>query len=115
MPGARRHSGRKAGFIAIFCEWSNNLVWFPTVLAFIASTLTFALSPALGSNGVSLFVVMMIAFWGTTAIAYSGEHISTRFQNYGVILGSIIPSIRIIGHRNNSLVVSLPVNSYDCR
>lgn len=79
MPGARRYSGRKAWFLAIFSEWSNNLVWFPTVLAFIASTLAFALSPALGSNGVSLFVVMMIAFWGTTAIAYPGENISTRF------------------------------------
>lgn len=89
--------GEKGGFIAIFCEWSNNLVWFPTVLAFIASTLAFALSPALGSNAIYLFVVMMIAFWGTTAIAYFGENVSSKFQNYGVILGSIIPSVLIIG------------------
>ncbi len=89
--------GEKGGFVAIFCEWSNNLVWFPTVLAFIASTLAFALSPALGSNSMYLFVVMMIAFWGTTAIAYFGENISSKFQNYGVILGSIIPSVLIIG------------------
>jgi amino acid transporter len=89
--------GEKGGFVAIFCEWSNNLVWFPTVLAFIASTLAFAISPALGSNPLYLFVVMMIAFWGTTAIAYFGENVSTKFQNYGVILGSIIPSVLIIG------------------
>jgi amino acid transporter len=89
--------GEKGGFVAIFCEWSNNLVWFPTVLAFIASTLAFALSPALGSNSIYLFVVMMIAFWGTTAIAYFGEDVSSKFQNYGVILGSIIPSVLIIG------------------
>ncbi len=88
--------GEKGGFVAIFCEWSNNLVWFPTVLAFIASTLAFALSPSLGSNAIYLFVVMMIAFWGTTVIAYFGEDISTKFQNVGVILGSIIPSILII-------------------
>jgi glutamate:GABA antiporter len=89
--------GEKGGFVAIFCEWSNNLVWFPTVLAFIASTLAFALSPALGSNSIYLFTVMMIAFWGTTAIAYFGENVSSKFQNYGVILGSIIPSVLIIG------------------
>jgi amino acid transporter len=93
----REAFGTKGGFIAIFCEWSNNLVWFPTVLAFIASTLAFALSPALGSSAVYLFVVMMIAFWGTTVIAYFGENVSSKFQNYGVILGSIIPSILIIG------------------
>ena len=86
----------KGGFIAIFCEWSNNLVWFPTVLTFIASTLAFAISPALGTNPVYLFLVMMIAFWGTTLIAYFGEDVSTKFQNYGVILGSIIPSVLII-------------------
>ncbi|MDD1677891.1 MAG: APC family permease [Methanomicrobiales archaeon] len=89
--------GEKGGFTAIFCEWSNNLVWFPTVLAFIASTLAFAISPDLASNPVYLFVVMMIAFWGTTAVAYFGENVSSKFQNYGVILGSIIPSILIIG------------------
>jgi len=89
--------GETGGFFAIFCEWSNNLVWFPTVLAFIASTLAFAISPALGSNAIYLFVVMMIAFWGTTAIAYFGENVSSKFQNYGVILGSIIPSVLIIG------------------
>jgi len=89
--------GEKGGFIAIFCEWSNNLVWFPTVLAFIASTLAFALSPTLGSNPMYLFAVMMIAFWGTTAIALFGEDVSTKFQNIGVIFGSIIPSALIIG------------------
>jgi amino acid transporter len=93
----REAFGTKGGFVAIFCEWSNNLVWFPTVLAFIASTLAFAISPELGANPVYLFTVMMIAFWGTTAIAYFGEDISSKFQNYGVILGSIIPSVLIIG------------------
>jgi glutamate:GABA antiporter len=88
--------GEKGGFTALFCEWSNNLVWFPTVLSFIASTLAFALTPSLATSGLYMFSVMMIAFWGTTAIAYFGEEVSTKFGNVGVILGSIIPSILII-------------------
>ena len=88
--------GEKGGFVAIFCEWSNNLVWFHTVLAFIASTLAFALSPTIAANPLYLFSVMMIAFWGTTLIACFGEDLSTKFQNTGVILGSIIPAILII-------------------
>jgi len=88
--------GEKGGFTALFCEWSNNLVWFPTVLSFIASTLAFALTPALANNPWYMFTVMMIAFWGTTAIAYFGEEVSTKFSNIGVIIGSIIPSILII-------------------
>jgi amino acid transporter len=88
--------GEKGGFTALFCEWSNNLVWFPTVLSFIASTLAFALTPALANSSLYMFSVMMIAFWGTTAIAYFGEETSTKFGNIGVILGSIIPSVLII-------------------
>lgn len=88
--------GEKGGFTALFCEWSNNLVWFPTVLSFIASTLAFAMTPALAANPWYMFTVMMIAFWGTTAIAYFGEEVSTKFGNIGVILGSIIPAILII-------------------
>jgi Amino acid transporters len=88
--------GEKGGFTALFCEWSNNLVWFPTVLSFIASTLAFALTPSLSASPWYMFSVMMIAFWGTTAIAYFGEEASTKFGNIGVILGSIIPAILII-------------------
>lgn len=88
--------GEKGGFVALFCEWSNNLVWFPTVLSFTASTLAFALTPALANSPFYMFGVMMFAFWGTTAIAYFGDDVSSKFSNIGVILGSIIPSILII-------------------
>jgi len=88
--------GEKGGFVALFCEWSNNLVWFPTVLAFIASTLAFALTPALANNPLYMFSVMMIAFWGTTAIGYFGPEVTAKFSNVGVILGSIIPAVLII-------------------
>jgi len=88
--------GEKGGFVAIFCEWSNNLVWFPTVLAFIASTLAFAITPDLAANPWYMFSVMMLAFWGTTLIAYFGEEASTKFSNVGVILGSILPAAIII-------------------
>jgi amino acid transporter len=88
--------GATGGFIAIFCDWSNNLVWFPTVLAFIASTLAFALTPDLANNPFYMISVMMIVFWGTTAIAYFGPDVTAKFSNAGVVLGSIVPSVLII-------------------
>ncbi|MBN2735214.1 MAG: amino acid permease [Methanomicrobiaceae archaeon] len=87
--------GEKKGFIALFCEWSNNLVWFPTVLSFIAATLAFALTPELANSPYYMFTVMMIAFWGTTIVAYFGENASAKLSTFGVILGSIIPAVLI--------------------
>jgi amino acid transporter len=92
----RQAFGERGGFIALFCEWSNNLFWFPTVLAFIASTLAFALTPGLAQNPLYMFSVMMIVFWGTTAISWFGTAATVRLSNIGVVFGSIIPSILII-------------------
>lgn len=88
--------GETPGFIAVFCEWSNNLVWFPTVLAFIASTFVYAFNPALAANNVVMFVLMMLAFWSMTITSLLGERVSSAFGSFGVIAGSIIPAIVII-------------------
>lgn len=92
----REAFGEASGFIAVFCEWSNNLVWFPTVLAFVASTFAFVFNPALAGNNLFMFVVMLVAFWGTTFIALLGSKTSSRFTSFGVIGGSIIPAVLII-------------------
>jgi len=92
----REAFGEEAGFIAVFCEWSNNLVWFPTVLAFIASTFAYLFNPDLASNNMFMFVTMMVAFWGTTVISLMGEKASSRFGSFGVIAGSIVPAVLII-------------------
>jgi amino acid transporter len=92
----REAFGEREGFIAVFCEWSNNLVWFPTVLAFIASTFAYIFNPDLATNNQFMFVVMMVAFWGTTLISLMGEKVSSRFGSFGVIAGSIVPAVMII-------------------
>ena len=88
--------GDKSGFIAVFCEWSNDLVWFPTILAFLASTFAFVLDPALANNGLYMFAVMMIIFWGTTFVALLGSKVSSRFSSFGVIVGTLVPAGLVI-------------------
>ncbi|MDR1775104.1 MAG: APC family permease [Actinomycetes bacterium] len=88
--------GEKAGFIAVFCEWSNNIVWFPTVLSFIAGTLAYAINPKLADNGWFMFVTMMAVFWLSTLTAWLGPKITARINNLGVVLGSLVPSALLI-------------------
>jgi amino acid transporter len=88
--------GETGGFIAVFCEWSNDLVWFPTILAFLASTFAYVIDPALFKNGLYMFVVMMVVFWGTTGLALLGSKVSSRFASYGVILGTFVPGVLVI-------------------
>lgn len=89
--------GERAGFIAVFCEWSNNLVWFPAVLSFIAGTFAYAFNPDLANNGLYMFGAMMVAFWGATLIAWLGPQVTARFNNAGVVVGSLVPTALLIG------------------
>jgi putative glutamate/gamma-aminobutyrate antiporter len=92
----REAFGERLGFLAIWCEWSENLVWFPTVLSFIAATFAFAISPALGNNPAYLLIVMMAVFWGVTILNFFGSRASSIFGTIGVIAGSIIPTLVLI-------------------
>jgi amino acid transporter len=88
--------GERLSFIAVFCEWSNNIVWFPTVLAFIAGTFSYAIDPALSKNGLFMFVVMMIVFWLSTLLSWFGSGAVAKVNNIGVMLGSVFPCLLLI-------------------
>lgn len=89
--------GSKAGAVGIWADWAENLVWFPTVLAFIAAALAYVLVPAWADNKAWLFVVMMVVFWGTTVANLFGVKASARISSWGTIAGSIIPGVLLVG------------------
>ena len=39
--------GDRSGFLAVWFEWIENIVWFPTVLSFVAATLAYVIDPSL--------------------------------------------------------------------
>lgn len=88
--------GERVGFVALFCQWSNNLVWYPLVLAFIVSTFAFEFTPSLKDNPYYIMTLMLLTLWGTTAIGFFGTRVATRVSNTGVIFGSIFPTAIII-------------------
>lgn len=87
----REAFGEKSGFIAIWSDWTENLVWFPTVLAFISSTLTFALFPSVANNRWLMLVIMLGVFWGLTLANYFGDRLSSLISSVGAVIGVIIP------------------------
>lgn len=93
----REAFGNKSGAVAIWADWAENLVWFPTVLSFIAASLAYLLVPAWADNKAWLFVVMMVVFWATTLANFFGVRASARISSWGTVLGSVIPGIVLIG------------------
>jgi putative glutamate/gamma-aminobutyrate antiporter len=88
--------GRRAGFVAIWSEWMENVVWFPTMLSFLAATLAYVFNPDLLDNKVYLIVVMLGTFWIVTLINFLGDRWSGAVSSIGTITGTIIPAVILI-------------------
>ena len=88
--------GKTWAFFAIWLQWINTLVWFPTILSFIAGTLAYLINPDLAQNKYYLVSVILIVFWSLTYLGLSGLKASARFASLCAILGMIIPITLII-------------------
>lgn len=93
---ARRAFGEKIGFLAIWLQWINVVVWFPSMLSFIAGTAAYLVDPELAQNHLFLITSIIVIFWSVTLINLRGMHMSSRFASICTILGLIIPMSLII-------------------
>jgi len=93
----REAFGHRWGFLAGWLLWVENVVWYPTILSFIAGTIAFSFNPALANNTFYMFGVIFGAFWGATLLNLLGMRMSGWISTFGVILGTIIPGVIIIG------------------
>lgn len=88
--------GKHTGFLAVWFQWIENVIWYPAILSFVAGTIGFLFSPTLAANKGFLIAVILIAFWATTFLNLFGIKTSTRFSNFCAIAGLIIPMSLII-------------------
>ena len=89
--------GARAGFVAIWLQWIQNVVWYPTVLAFAAASLAYVIGrPELADNGIYTGTVIIAAYWFATAIALTGTSAAARFTSAGFLLGTVVPGLLII-------------------
>lgn len=88
--------GPRWGFLAIFMEWVQNLPWYPAVLTFVASSLAYAIDPAIAQNKWFVFIVVQVLMWSATLLNFKGMKLSVLLSNTGVVVGTVIPGAVII-------------------
>ncbi len=89
--------GPQCGVFAIWMQWIENVIWYPTILSFVAGTIGFLISPELANNKIFLITVILVAFWGATLINLFGIKSSSRFSNFCALTGLLLPMALIIG------------------
>ncbi|MBO9702612.1 MAG: amino acid permease [Sporocytophaga sp.] len=89
---------KRTGFIAIWLEWAQTIVLYPTVLGFASGAFAYALgSPSLASNGMFVGVFSIFIYWVATFIVFRGSAVIQKVTSYGFLLGTVIPGLLIIG------------------
>ena len=88
--------GEKWGFFAIWLQWINTMVWYPTMLSFIAGTLAFLVNPHLAQQRGYLISIILSVFWLLTLLNLRGLRASARFATWCTLIGMVLPMSIII-------------------
>ena len=93
--------GPRVGFLAIWLQWIQSTIWYPTVLTFGAVSIAFigtdpSADAALASNRVFTLVVVLAIYWLATFIALRGLDWVGKVSKWGGIIGTIVPAAILI-------------------
>jgi amino acid transporter len=92
----REAFGRRVAFITIWLQWIYNVVWYPTIMAFIAATLAYLFAPELANNKLYLLCTIIGLFWTFTLLNCFGMKISGIISILGASIGTLLPMVGII-------------------
>ena len=89
--------GPRTGFLAIWLQWIESTIWYPTVLTFGAVSLAFiglndVSDAALASNKVFTLITVLAIYWIATFIAMKGLNWVGKISKWGGTIGTIIPA-----------------------
>jgi putative glutamate/gamma-aminobutyrate antiporter len=93
--------GKRLGFLAIWLQWFQNTIWYPTVLTFGAVSLAFiGMNPThdmtLADNKIYTLIVVLVIYWLATIISLKGLGWVGKVSKIGGLVGTIIPAALLI-------------------
>ncbi|WP_028066528.1 amino acid permease [Solirubrobacter soli] len=85
------------GLLAVWCQFAMTIFYYPTLLAFVASTLAYVFNPDLATNGVYTGVVILVVFWaGVFVSARGGTGGIAKLASSGLLIGTLIPGAILV-------------------
>jgi len=92
----RNAFGENTGMLAVWLQWINTVVWYPTILSFIAGTLTYLFDPTLMDNKLYMISAIALIFWSITLINLFGISVSARVNTIFATVGTVFPMLLLI-------------------
>ena len=93
--------GTRLGFLAIWLQWIQTTIWFPTVLTFAAVSIAF-IGPdyqwdsALAANSHYVLIIVLLVYWLATLLNLRGMGTSGAITKWGGLLGTVVPAALLV-------------------
>ncbi|MFE1443039.1 APC family permease [Streptomyces sp. NPDC058739] len=84
------------GFLAVWCQFAMTIFYYPSLLAFVASTIAYVIDPALASNGVYTAIVIMVLYWTGVWVSSRGTKALAGLSSWGLVIGTLIPGTLLV-------------------
>ncbi len=92
-----RHAfGEKWAMAAIWLQWINTMIWYPTMLSFIGGTAAYLIDPALAENKAYLISSILLIIWVLTFLSLFGIRISAKVNDICATIGTVFPMVLLI-------------------
>ncbi|MEU8764807.1 amino acid permease [Streptomyces sp. NPDC048659] len=89
--------GQRWGFLAIWLQWIQNVVWYPTGLSFAAAGVAYTFNDSkLASNNVYTGLFCIGIYWVATLIALTGTSLLAKVTRAGFLLGTALPGVILL-------------------
>ncbi len=89
--------GASWGMAAVWLQWINTMIWYPSFLSFLAGTAAYLINPDLAESKLFLVSSILLLFWGMTFLSFFGIRTSAKVNDVCASAGTMFPILLLIG------------------
>jgi glutamate:GABA antiporter len=84
------------GFLAIWCQFAMTIFYYPSLLAFVASTFAYVVNPEWASSGVYTAIMIIGIYWLGVLVSSQGTKALAGLASSGLVIGTLVPGTLLI-------------------
>ena len=84
------------GFLAVWCQFAMTIFYYPSLLAYVASTIAYVINPALASSALYTAIVIMVLYWTGVWVSSHGTDAVAGPASWGLVIGTLIPGVLLV-------------------
>ncbi len=84
------------GFLAVWCQFAMTIFYYPSLLAFVASTIAYIIDPALASSGLYTAIVIVVLYRTGVWVSSRGTKALAGLSSWGLVIGTPVPGTILV-------------------